>query len=169
MSFKIKPYILLIIPIFLFLFTSSCIGYKVKVNDEFPKSENQQNNKIALVSINIEKKDKDWFVNISNSNLFHGKRDDDRMQRNKPHKNDLLCVITDTDLLPLDSIIIFQPLNPRFEYPLEDGSIGSYITEIDRNDVMLRFLYNVNMKYLMIYLCESENELRLLEQLELDL
>ncbi len=168
MSHFTKLYLLLII-LLLFFFSTSCLGYKVKVSEEFPESENQQKHSVALVSLNIEKNDKDWTVSISNSTLFYGKKDDNRIPRNRLHQNDLLCIITDKDLMPMDSINIFQPLNPRFEYPLEDGSIGSFVTEIDSNEVMLRFSYNINMKFLRIYLSESENQLRFIEQFELDL
>ena len=43
---------------------------------------------------------------------------------------------------------ISQPLKVRYEYPNEDGTIGTTTVDLPENEVLLRFNYNTGMKYL---------------------
>jgi len=62
----------------------------------------------------------------------------------------LVCFILDKSNAVIDSIIVTEPLTTRYEYPREDGTIGSKETALNEKDVMIRSMYNPRMEYLRI-------------------
>ena len=67
----------------------------------------------------------------------------------------------------MDTLIIVQPLNPRYEFPKESGEIGSLKVDLPENSVMIRFRYQTNLKYIRIDKVEKDKSLRTLETFEI--
>ena len=62
----------------------------------------------------------------------------------------MVCLILDQNKAIIDSLKIKEPLATRYEYPNEDGTIGSKVVELDEKDVVLRCSYNPRMQYLRV-------------------
>ena len=86
----------------------------------------------------------------------------------KWNENDFVCFILDENKNILDTLIIVQPLHQRYEYPNDDGTIGSSIIELEQNEVMLRFSYTTKMKYLLIKKAKKNGKFKTLNTLSIN-
>jgi len=164
---KIKYKFLLIL--FLFLGFYSC---------KLPLLNNSSNNRIkydtefkgvAMILLNISNADGHYSISILNSRIIETTKKIDDKKSGIWNENDFVCFILDKHKNTIDTLLIFQPLHPRFEYPEDDNTIGSKVIEQKNNDVLLRFSYLSTMKYLRIEKIEENNKLRLLDILEIPL
>lgn len=155
--------------IFLFLSFYSC---------KLPLLNNSSNNRtkndtefkgVALILLSISNAEGQYSISISNSRIIETTKKIDDKQSDIWHENDFVCFILDKHNIIMDTLLIFQPLHPRFEYPEDGDTIGSRVIEQKNIDLLLRFSYLSTMKYLRIEKIEENNELRLLDILEIPL
>lgn len=121
----------------------------------------------AMILLNITNDDGQYATSITNSKIIETTKKLDDHKSDKWHENDFVCFILDNQKNTLDTLLIFQPLHPRFEYPNENNDIGSKVIEHKSSDVMLRFSYSSTMKYLRIEKVEANHKLKLIDILEI--
>lgn len=121
----------------------------------------------AMILLNITNDDGQYSTSITNSKIIETTKKLDDHKSDKWHENDFVCFILDNQKNTLDTLLIFQPLHPRFEYPDENNDIGSKVIEHKNSDVMLRFSYLSTMKYLRIEKVEANHKLKLIDILEI--
>ena len=121
----------------------------------------------VLLSLRIEKKGNDYQVTIPNSRIIEAPMKNGEPEPAVYRENDFLCFIQDRDKKNLDTLIVVQPLNPRYEFPGEEGVIGSKPVELQENEVLLRFAYTSVMIYLQVHKVEKNNQLKTLNTIKL--
>lgn len=121
----------------------------------------------AMILLNITNDDGQYSTSITNSKIIETTKNLDDHKSDKWHENDFVCFILDNQKNTLDTLLIFQPLHPRFEFPDENNDIGSKVIEHKNSDVMLRFSYSSTMKYLRIEKVEGNHKLKLIDILEI--
>ena len=82
-------------------------------------------------------------------------------------QNGLVCLLLDKNNAIIDSTIITEPLVTRYEYPGEDGTIGSKEVALDEKDVMIRSVYDPGMEYLRIFKVTGKTKRQSLATLKL--
>jgi hypothetical protein len=128
---------------------------------------NSESSRIALITLKISKIKNDYAVKLTNSRILEaspGKVDSEPLQWKQ---NDFYCLVLDKNRHIRDSLFIDQPLSPRYEYPQENGQIGSVIVEQDENEVMLRFNFLKQYKWLRIGIVEKDNHFRTINTIEI--
>ncbi len=123
--------------------------------------------KVALVSIKIIKSQSDYSVLITDSRLIDASLKNVDPKPDGWMENDFFCLVLDKKRKIRDSLIINQPLCPRYEFPQENGEIGSQVVELNENEVLLRFSYQKEYKWLRIGIVEKNRHFRTLNTLEL--
>lgn len=124
--------------------------------------EADESPRTMLLSLRIEKKGNDYQVTIPNSRIVDAPMKYTEEEPAAFRENDFLCFIQDRDKKNLDTLIVVQPLHPRYEFPGEEGAIGSKPVELQENEVLLRFAYTSAMIYLQVHKVEKNNQLRTL-------
>ena len=119
-----------------------------------------------LLSLRIEKKGNDYQVTIPNSRIIDAPMKNGEPEPAAYRENDFLCFIQDRDKKNLDTLIVVQPLHPRYEFPGEEGAIGSKPVELQENEVLLRFAYTSAMIYLQVHKVEKNKQLKTLNTLK---
>ncbi len=155
--------------LFLFLVFYSC---KVHFLSDTPNNIIENDNeleRIALVLLNISNADGHYSISIVNSKIVETAKKNDDNESVTVHENDFVCFILDKHKNIIDTLLILQPLHPRFEYPEDNNTIGSRVIEHKTGDVLLKFSYSSAMKYLRIEKVEENNNLKLLDILEIPL
>jgi hypothetical protein len=145
------------------------IGYTACVHNSNISTVKNDNEpfRIALITLKISKIKNDYAVTLTNSRILEaspGKVDSEPLRWKQ---NDFYCLILDKNRHIRDSLCIEQPLSPRYEYPQENGKIGSIIVVQDENEVMLRFNFLKQYKWLRIGIVEKGNHFRTLNTIEL--
>jgi hypothetical protein len=118
-----------------------------------------------ILSLNISKNKDRFSVSITNSTAVKTEKKIEVQKTDKWNENDFICFILDERKRIRDTIHIMQPLNPRYEYPGDDGTIGSAIIELPQADVLIRFPYSTKMKYLRVGKVENDSRLKILNTL----
>lgn len=153
---------------FSFLLVMACAKKsKLVISKNTPTEDKAEVYRLALVSLNITKTDNGYLVSLPNSRIVNASIKSEDLRPDKWNDNDFICFVLDKDKSILDTLIIVQPLHPRYEYPNDDGTIGSKVIELNQNEVLLRFSYNVKMKFLRIVKVEKNNKLIILNTIEL--
>lgn len=129
--------------------------------------ETDNSPRTVLLSLRIEKKGNDYQVTIPNSRIIDAPMKNGEPEAATYRENDFLCFIQDRDKKNLDTLIVVQPLHPRYEFPGEEGAIGSKPVELQENEVLLRFAYTSVMIYLQVYKVEQNNQLKTLNTIKL--
>lgn len=129
--------------------------------------ETDNSPRTVLLSLRIEKKGNDYQVTIPNSRIIEAPMKNAEPEATAYRENDFLCFIQDRDKKNLDTLIVVQPLHPRYEFPGEEGAIGSKPVELQENEVLLRFAYTSAMIYLQVHKVEKNNQLRTLNTIKL--
>jgi hypothetical protein len=132
-----------------------------------PPDQETGKSRTLLLSLRIEKKGNEYQVSIPNSRII-----DAPFMASEPgqmiyRENDLLCIIQDRDKKNLDTLIVSQPLHPRYEFPGEEGAIGSKQVELQNNEVLLRFAYSSGMTFFQVNMVEKNKQLKTLNTLKL--
>jgi hypothetical protein len=70
------------------------------------------------------------------------------LHHHQPMTGDWLCTLETDKGKILDSLFIVQPLLQRFEYPQDDGTIGSTVMELKENAATLHFPGQLNASIL---------------------
>lgn len=123
--------------------------------------------KVALVTIKIIKSQNNYSVFITDSRIVEASLKNVDPEPDGWLENDFYCLVLDKNRHIRDSLKINQPLNPRYEFPQENGVIGSQVVELNENEVLLRFGYQKEYKWLRIGNVEKNRHFRALDTLEL--
>jgi hypothetical protein len=104
--------------------------------------------RFVLATLRIEKKGTGLYdIKLLKSVLLNG-----HYKNNEPGRSagDFICTVTNDQNIPLQKILIKDPLNIRYEYPDEEGRIGVKTVQKSEGEVLLRFNYIEGMKFLSI-------------------
>ena len=82
-------------------------------------------------------------------------------------ENDFYCLVLDKNKRIRDSLFIDQPLSPRYEFPQDNGNIGSTVIELNENEVLLRFGFQKEYKWIRIGIVEKDHRFKTLNTIEL--
>jgi hypothetical protein len=82
-------------------------------------------------------------------------------------ENDFYCLVVDQFRQITDSIRIEQPLNPRYEFPEENGTIGAKQVELQQTDVLIRFPMRNKLRYLQLGIVGSKNKFKLIRTIDI--
>lgn len=121
--------------------------------------ENERPRQI-IISLQITNYKNEISAKITESKIVTTPKKVEQKKSNNWKENDFVCFVMDDNKNINDTILIVQPLNPRYETPNDDGTINSSIIEIKNNDVMLRFPYTHKTKYLRIDKVEKDKKLK---------
>jgi hypothetical protein len=155
--------------LFLFISFHSCKLHFLNDTSNNRIKNNSEIKRLAMVLLNISNDDGHYSISIVNSKIIETTKKIDDNKYDIWHENDFVCFILDKQKKIIDTLLISQPLHPRFEYPEDDNTIGSKVIEHKNNDVLLKFSYLSTMKYLRIEKVEENNHLRLLDVLDITL
>jgi len=123
--------------------------------------------KMALIKLKISKQGDYYNILIKDITVIdNDKKNYVRMEDNA-NNNGLHCFILDKSKTILDSLKINDPLVTRYEYPNEDGTIGSKEVALDEKEVIVRCPYNPRMQYLHILRLTDKKQKKTLVTLKL--
>jgi hypothetical protein len=123
--------------------------------------------RIMVVTLKIIKATDDYSITLTNSKIFVASPKNIDPEPDKWRENDFFCLVLDKSKRICDSLLINQPLHPRYEYPLDNGSIGSQVVNLNENEVMLRFRYFKDYKWLKVGVIEKDNYFKPLKTIEI--
>ena len=106
--------------------------------------------KVALIHLKISRQGESYSISIKDMTVINDENKKPLRSQDQANHNGLVCFILDKSNAIIDSIIVTEPLTTRYEYPKEDGTIGSKETVLNEKDVMIRSMYNPRMEYLRI-------------------
>ena len=107
--------------------------------------------KTALIQLKISREGDGYKITVRDITVTNDQRKKPvRVHEQLYQNNDLVCFILDKSNAVIDSIIITEPLARRYEYPREDGTIGSKEVAVNEKDIIIRTRYNPGMEYLRI-------------------
>lgn len=121
--------------------------------------ENERPRQI-IISLQINNYKNEISAKITESKIVTTPKKVEPKKSSNWKENDFVCFILDEKKKINDTILIDQPLNPRYETPNDDGTINSSTIEIKNNDIMLRFPYTNKTKYLRIDKVEKDKKLK---------
>ena len=120
-----------------------------------------------MVTLRIAKNDNQYSVSIRNMTLVNSAKKFLTEESGRINEDDFLCFILGKNKRGIDTLKILQPLKVRYEYPNEDGTIGTRTVDLLENEVLLRFNYNAGMKYLRLAKAGKDKKLKTLVTLVL--
>jgi hypothetical protein len=123
--------------------------------------------RIAIASLKIVKTDNDYSLSLTNLKILEASQKNIDTPSCQWRENDFFCFVLDKRKHITDSLILVQPLHPRYEYPLENGIIGSQVMELKENEVLLRFKLYPNDRYLRVGIVEKNNRFRTINTINL--
>jgi len=80
---------------------------------------------------------------------------------------DFVCLLTDAGGAVLDTLVIPHPLEARYEYPSEDGRIGTVTGSLEENEVVVRFRYGERTSLLKVMLALEGGRLETVSEIAL--
>lgn len=150
-----------------------CYTNSATAQEKQPSSESNKNSTIqsqqaqlAVISLKITRVENKYSVAITKAALFITSKNVSDTKK-KWMENDFVCLIVNDQKQALDTLIIRQPMSIRYEFPTDDETIGTKTVELSENEILLRFPYTAEMKYLSISACETNGNLVLIDTLEL--
>ena len=152
---------IIVLLIFLSVLIPGCAKRTQSSSVKAPTEDKTELSGLALVSMNISKKKFNRYdISISNATIVNTSKKARNPSPVSWNADDFICFILDENEHILDTLLIFQPLNQRYEYPQDDGSIGSEIIEETQRDVLISFNYDPEMKYLQVDRVKKNNKLK---------
>lgn len=121
--------------------------------------------RIAVVSLRIIKNGNQYSFSLPNSIIVNASKKNVAEKKSKRNENDFICFVLDEHKKIIDTLVIEHPLKTRYEYPNGDGTIGSTTVELIENEVLLRFTYSLQMKYLLVSKVGENSKLKTLTTL----
>jgi hypothetical protein len=107
--------------------------------------------KVALIHLKISRQGDGYSVVVRDVTLINDEKKRPAQSGETPVSNGgLVCYILDNSNVIVDSVSIAEPLETRYEYPRDDGTIGSKEVKLDEKDIVIRSVYNPRMEYLHI-------------------
>ena len=156
-----------ILLLFLLFLSKTKSQETVSVNSYKTTDKESEELKIAVVTLRIAKNNGQYAVSIKSMTLVNSSKKFLNERSDRINDDDLLCFILGTNKRSIDTLKILQPLKVRYEYPNEDGTIGTRTVDLLENEVLLRFNYNTGMKYLRFAKAGGDKKLKRLVTLEL--
>jgi len=159
-----KPFIIILFLLFLNKIKSQESTSVISHNTTDKKSEQL---KIAVVTLRIAENDSHYSVSIKNMTLVNTTKTFLTEKPDKINNDDFVCFVLGKNKRSVDTLKISQPLKVRYEYPNEDGTIGTKTVDLPENEILLRFNYNAGMKYLRVAKTGKDKKLKTLVTLVL--
>lgn len=156
---------------FIILFSSSLITAEAQETqsmlekNKIAEMESEQP-QIAVISLKITKTENQYSVAFTNATILNTIKNVSESSK-KLNENDFVCFILDERKQILDTLIIQQPLKVRYEFPKDDETIGSTTVDLLENEVLLRFTYTMQMKYLRVAKVGESRKLIIIDTVEL--
>lgn len=122
---------------------------------------------VAVIALKFDRQAGNCAVSITNSALIRTNKNRTLPVYRDWHTNDFVCFLLNADDEILDTLVIRQPLKPRYEYPGENGTIGSVATDLATNEVLVRFPYSETMRYLQVSEVTGQRQLNIITKLPL--
>jgi len=121
--------------------------------------KNEPQFQFASIIFKISKKDNQYEIKQTESKLLNGvyKKPFDIVNSRK--ENDIICFILNQYNKPVDSLIIKNPFNNRFEYSEDEITIISVNIDLPENEALIRFNYKSEMEYLLFKKFEKDGTL----------
>ena len=121
---------------------------------------NIEENRFFIGSLEINKKENDYSFKIKNPKILDGfvKENHDNLFARK--ENNFLCYILNENKEIIDSLGIGNPLEMKYEYNNEHGEIQSKMVNVVKNEIIIRFQFLNEMKYINISKTEENGVLR---------
>ena len=114
-------------------------------------SGNKRASTVVLIHLKITRQGNGYNISVKDVKIINDeKKKPARLQNQGTDQTGLVCLLLDKNHAIIDSTIITEPLVTRYEYPGEDGTIGSKEVALDEKDVMIRSVYDPGMQYLRI-------------------
>jgi hypothetical protein len=133
-----KSWLFFFTGILLVAFTSA---QSIPSSGKIPAAEDSAQLKTALIILKIIKQGSLYDVTVSSIRIVDGPAKQQLNKSSNWQQGDLLCFLTNNKQKILDTILIKQPLNRRYEYPGENGVIGSKTVELNETSVLIRCPY----------------------------
>jgi hypothetical protein len=107
--------------------------------------------KVALIHLKISRQGDGYNITVRDVTVINDEKKRAVPQQNQLKvQNGLVCFLLDKSNAIIDSILVTDPLVTRYEYPGENGTIGSKEVVLDEKEVVIRSQYNPRMEYLRI-------------------
>lgn len=126
----------------------------------------QNGSAFILGSLHLSKSPEGYLVELTDLKKVDGSLKKDI----KPKfwmENDFYCLVVDRFRNVTDSIRIAQPLNPRFEFPGENGVIGSKQVELLKTDVLIRFPMREKLRSLELGIVDHSKKFKLISSIDI--
>jgi hypothetical protein len=135
-------------------------------------SENQDANvhssgvKLAILSLKISKSGNQYSLSVTNYMFLNTSKNFDNTLKSWK-ENDFVCFLLNKENRVIDTLVIQQPLNVRYEFPEVDGSIGSTTVGMKENEIVLRFPYRKQIEFIRIDRVGKDGALQTLDTLKM--
>lgn len=148
--------------IFFVLFCLSVATTEAQTGNKEPKPHGT-----IFITLKISKTGEDYNVSIRNITIVAGYKKATHEKANITNKDDLVCFILNNNKKIIDTLDIRLSFETRYEYPGENGTINSKIVELKEKEILLRYPYDPDIKYLQMLKPGTSNKLKTLGTLEL--
>lgn len=148
-----------LIPIFLL---SSCRSMRQSQSEDLK----QNGSAFILGSIHLSKSPEGYSVELTDLKKVDGSLKNS-VEPKFWMENDFYCLVVDQFKHVTDSIRIAQPLNPRFEFPDENGAIGSKQVELQKTDVLIRFPMREKLRSLELGIVDQSKRFKLIRSIDI--
>ncbi|HOZ88232.1 MAG TPA: hypothetical protein PL029_10760 [Bacteroidia bacterium] len=104
--------------------------------------------KIAVITIKFMHAGNQFSVALTNKKILTGRNF--AVNNKEWIENDFIAFVLNGSKDPIDTFVIKQPLKVRYEFPKDNGEIGSKVVDLNENEVMLRIPFSSQTKYLSV-------------------
>jgi len=115
---------------------------------------------VVLASFHLSKTSEGFSIELTDLKKANGTLKNTDIKPQFWMENDFYCLVVDQFRQNTDTIKIEQPLNPRYEYPGENGTIGSKQAELQQTDVLIRFPMRNKLSKLQLGIVGKEKKFR---------
>lgn len=123
--------------------------------------------RIVLASFHLSKTPEGFSIELTDLKKVNGALKNADLKPQFWMENDFYCLVVDQFHQITDSIRIEQPLNPRYEFPGENGTIGSKQIELQETDVLIRFPMRNKLRNLQMGIVSNEKKLMLIRTIDI--
>ena len=148
--------------LFLLLLCLPMIGFGQDNNEPISVQK-----KFFISALEINKNGNNYFFNIKNPKISDGVIKNHHRISLVRKENDFLCYILNENHKIIDSLEIGNPLEIRYEFDNEDGEIAFKVINVNKNEIIIRFQFLNQMKYLKILKIEKDGLLKQITTLTL--
>jgi len=116
-------------------------------NTSFETTAHDAPAQFAAILVHVSGANGQYAIKLNGAFLKAGVYKEGLAPEDAGQAGDLLCMVLNRDMKTLDSLLIKNPLRVRMEFPADNGVIGSTMVEYPDQEVLIRFNYAVDMKY----------------------